>query len=138
MSDRAQAHPASRPIRAKNRFVDDSAVESDGEGGDIPSTATTPQNSRPSSPAYTPSSHISVQLLIKKKRSEKAKCSDFNRQFAGPLQLIHHLTSNKHRRKIASQRSGHCKICNQVFTTKHNLKTHKCKNFLKSETFYKL
>ena len=31
-----------QPTRLKSRFIDDSAIESDGEGGDISSTATTP------------------------------------------------------------------------------------------------
>ena len=57
-----QAEPPANPSsRKKHRFIDDSAVESDGEGGDIESTPSTPASSPPSSPH-----HISKLVSSKK------------------------------------------------------------------------
>lgn len=43
--------PPRPPVRPKSRFIDDSAIESDGEGGDIPSTATTPEQPKATAPS---------------------------------------------------------------------------------------
>ena len=40
-----------QPTRTQSVFIDDSAIESDGEGGGMSSRATTPTNSRPFTPA---------------------------------------------------------------------------------------
>ena len=87
------SHPTPRK---KNPFIDDSAIESDGEGGDIHSTTTTPSNSPPPSPKYLatpprPTStkvscdlcgHTLHQKLLNKHRNSK-RCRAI-RQFAKP------------------------------------------------------
>ena len=127
----SEQEPGPLPPRRSNRFVDDSAIESDGEGGDIPSSATTPRPSRSPSPVRV----RSVQKSIIK--ANKPKCSICNLSFSGPMQEAIHLKSKKHL-KQARNSSGLCITCEHFFTSQHNLRYHKCSKFLKNETFYKL
>jgi len=123
----ANQEPGPVPPRRSNRFVDDTAIESDGEGGDIPSSVTTPQPSRPPSPDRLPPI---------KKTIEKPKCYSCNKTFSGPKQLDIHLKSKKHWKQVRNT-STLCITCGRFFSSKHNLRTHKCSNFLKNEPFYK-
>ena len=137
--DQAKYRPEfrSQPIRKKNPLIDDSAVESDGEGGDIASRATTPASSRPSSPVHIPT-NLSVQVPIAKKKTilkrPKEHCQTCNRFFDEIKQLEIHLRSKKHLKQVRNSVSTHCKLCNHFFTSKHNLATHKCENILKKES----
>ncbi len=126
----------SQPPRAKNSLIDDSAVESDGEGGDIPSRATTPPNSRPTSPVLpitpTPPIDLSIQVPIVKRKIKKPKehCKTCNRFFDGIKQLDFHKKSKKHLKQVRNSATTTCKQCNRFFTSRHNFSTHKCENFL--------
>ncbi len=62
------------PIRNRSVFVDDSAIEIDGEAGETPSTPTTPTHSRPSSPAPTPQ----VKKVMLKKPRQDSTYKDCN------------------------------------------------------------
>jgi len=144
-SDQVKHTPTFRS-QLKNSLIDDSAVESDGEGGDIPSQATTPSNSRPTSPARiispTPSIDLSIQVPIVKKKSKikkpKEHCKTCNRFFDGIKQLEFHKKSKKHLKQVRNSVSTTCKQCNRLFTSRHNFSTHKCENFISSDSFYKL
>ena len=125
-----------RPVRSV--FIDDSAIESDGEGGDVESTPTTPASSRPSSP--TSSTVLPARPTIKKSKLKKPRehCKTCNRYFDGPKQLAFHYKSKPHLKKLRNTGDSLCKFCGKVFLSKHNLATHKCHKFMRSETFYKL
>ena len=133
-SFRSQPYRA-RP-RKKNNLIDDSAVESDGEGGDIESSPTTPANSRPSSP--TPTSSVttaqvntqSIRKTIVKKPRANSHCTVCNIFVSGPKQLDIHYKSKKHKKTLGRSKSSSCRQCNRFFTSYHNLKNHKCANFL--------
>jgi len=130
-----------QPTRRQSVFVDDSAIESDGEGGDIVSTTTTPASSRHPSPARLvtttqPSTNtLPVQLPIVKRskiKRPKEHCTTCNRFFDGIKQLDFHKKSKKHLKQVRNSVSTHCKQCNRFFPSKHNFSTHKCENFLKN------
>ncbi len=111
--------------RKKHKFIDDSAIESDGEGGDVLSVRTTPPNSRPSSPTS-------------RKLVSKVFCDTCQIYLSGSLQYQIHIKSKKHLRRLRTTEDSISKLCNRFFQSKHNKDTHKCKNFFKSEKFYKL
>ena len=114
------ANPSSRK---KHKFIDDSAIESDGEGGDIESTSTTPASSPPSSPRHSPISEL--------------KCFTCNITASGPKQLEIHLNSKKHLKKARNVKTS-CNQCNHLFTSLHNFRFHECKNLIEKDSFYKL
>ncbi len=124
-----------QPTRARSLFFDESAVESDEEGGEIPSRATTPSRSRPTSPPRTPTYTPSVQVPINRKKSKLKKptehCKACNRFFDCIKELEIHLNSRKHLKQIRNSSSTHCKQCNHFFTSKHNFVTHKCRNIFR-------
>ncbi len=124
-----------QPARKKNQFIDDAAIESDGEGGDVPSRASTPNHSRPPSPLQAsniPTVPLSVELPIKKTKVKKPKeyCKTCNRFFDGIKQLEGHNKSKKHLKQVRNSTSTNCKQCNRFFTSRHNFASHKCKSFL--------
>ena len=129
--------------RRKFLFVDDSAIESDGEGGDVVSTPTTTAGSRPSSPVPVEAS-ISIPVIDLLVRSPIAKpprprCYTCNTDLSGPKQLQVQLRGKKHKIKIRNScLSSSCKLCGHCFTSNHNLSNHKCENYMKKEEFYKL
>jgi len=135
----------SQPTRNKNPLIDDSAVESDGEGGDIPSRATTPERSVPSSPARTtpPTPHQTedtpstncTPLPVKKVKLKKPRPNSYCKEcvlfFSGPKQLNVHEKSKKHLKQLRNGTSTHCTQCNRFFQSRHNLVNHKCEKFIK-------
>ncbi len=127
----------SQPIRKTNPLIDDSAVESDGEGGDVASRESTAASSRPSSLVHTPK-NLSVQVLITKAKTTlkrpKEHWQTCNRFFDGIKQLEIHLRSKKHLKQVRNSVRTHCKQCNHIFTSKHNLANHKCENIRKKES----
>ena len=131
------------PRRRKFLFVDDSAIESDGEGGDVASTPTTPASSRPPSPdrVEAPSSipviDLSVQAPIAK--PPRPRCYACNTDFSGPKQFQVHINGKKHKKNVRNScLSSICKLCGHFFTSNHNFNNHKCENYMKKEKFYKL
>ena len=124
--------------RAKISFIDDSGVESDGQGGDIPSRATTPQHSPTSSPLPSPPASPSptqtplpVKKSLLKKPRKNCYCKDCNLFVSGPLQLDIHKKSKKHLKQLRNSTSTHCTQCNRFFQSRHNLVNHKCDKFIK-------
>ena len=115
--------PTNLRSRKKHKFIDDSAIESDGEGGDIESTSATPASSPPSSPRHCPITDL--------------KCYTCNVTASGPKQLEIHLKSKKHLKKARTVKTS-CNQCNHLFTSLHNYRFHKCKNFIEKDSFYKL
>ena len=136
----------SEPPRKKHKFIDDSAIESDGEGGDIQSTTTSPPNSPPPSPQRTeenlsesvptlssPTNEGQNVISSKKKirravpNSTCALCGVFA---SGPHQLEQHLKSKNHKkraRRIELPNSTlYCSTCNYSFDNFHNFNNHKC------------
>ncbi len=149
--DRRRVQENYKPIfcsqapRSKSTFVEDSAIESDGEDGDIPSSATPPQRSAPTSPLHTLpptppraeelSSISSIQLPVKKVKLKKPRknsyCKDCNLFASGLLQLEIHLKSKKHLKQRHNSTSTHCTQSNRLFQSRHNLLNHKCEKFFK-------
>ena len=133
--DHAKYTPSfrSQPPRARNTFIDDAAIESDGEGGGIASRATTLPSSIPSSPARlpTPTIDLSIEVLIvktkRKVRKPNEHCKTCNRFVNGIKQLEFHLKFKKHLKQVRNSVSTNCKTCNSFFTSKHNFANHKCK-----------
>ena len=131
-----------QPARKKNQFIYGAAIESDGEGGDVPSKATTPAHSRASTPPRiqsTPKIDLSAQpSLAKKTKIKKVKtdfCSICSRYFDGPKQLAVHLKSKPHWKQVRNCKPTTCVTCGHFFTSGHNLGTHKCENFIKHPRF---
>ena len=139
-SDQDNYKPIFRQQRPAHPFVDNSAIESDGEGGDVASLATTPESSRPSTPIRTPTPSIRLQVqpsIVKRVKVKKPKehCQTCNRYFDGSKQLDIHLKSKKHWKAVRNSQSSHCVTCNRLFTSYHNLRAHKCENFIKHPRF---
>ena len=119
-----QAELSANPrSRKKHKLVDDSAIESDGEGGDVESTPTTPASSPPLSPRHS--------------RIDELKCYTCNVTASGPKQLDIHLNSKKHLKKARNVKTS-CNQCNHLFTSLHNYRFHTCKNLIEKDSFYKL
>ena len=131
------------PRRRKLLFVDESAIESDGEGGDGASTPTTPASSRPSSPGRveTPSSIPVIDLSVRSPiaKPPRPRCEYCKPDFSGPKQLQVHLKGKKRKIKVRNScLSSSCKLCGHYFTSNHNFNNHKCENYMKKEKFYKV
>ena len=131
------------PRRRKFLFVDDSAIESDGEGGDVVSTPTTPASSRPSSPGRVeaPSSIPVIDLSVRSPiaKPPRPRCYTCNTDFSGPKQFQVHIKGKKHKIKVRNScLSSSCKLCGHCFTSNYNFNNHKCENYMKKEKFYKL
>lgn len=136
--------PAPRP---KNPFIDDSAIESDGEGGDISSTATTPEKipfipissalpkppplrsiplfrSIPPPPPPPPTRFLATPRIVKE--ISKPVCCDLcGLRVSSKAQLPHHRNT---RRCTARQNyntlTSPCKVCNRKFNNIHDRKKH--------------
>ena len=121
--ERPAEPPANLHSRKKHKFIDDSAVESDGDGNEIESTSTTPANSPPSSPRHSPITELN--------------CYTCNVTASGPKQLDIHLKSKKHLKKARNVKTS-CNQCNHLFNSLHNYRFHKCKNFIEKDSFYEL
>ena len=113
--------------------MDDSAIESDGEGGDVVSTTTTSAISRLSSrglveaSSSTPVIDLSVRVPITK--SSKPRCYTCDTDFSGPNQFQVHLKGKKHKIKVKNScLSSSCKLCGHCFTSNHNFNNHKSEN----------
>ncbi len=111
-------------IRQRSVFVDDPAIESDGEGEEIPLGATNPSNSRSSSPTPT----VGVKKVIVKKPRQNSTCKDCNKTFSGRKQLNVHLKSKCHKR--ASSGLGIlvliARLATYFFQSAHDLRHHNC------------
>ena len=131
------------PRRRKFLFVDDSAIESDGEGGDVESTPTTPASSRPSSPvrAEASSSIPVIDLPVRSpiRKPPRPRCECCNTEFSGPKQFQVHLKGKKHKKKVRNScLSGFCKLCDHFFTSNHDFNNHKYENYMKKRNFINL
>ena len=124
--------------RKKNKFMEDSAVESDGEGGDILSVASSPPNSPLPSPLRSSSSvNVALARPITKTAVAKVFYADCNNWLSGPKQFDRHLKGKKHLKNIRNKTTS-CNFCNHHFQSKHNFRFHSCQNRLENEKFYKL
>ena len=125
--------------RKKCRFIDDTAIESDGEGGSIDSANSTPYstpyNTPPSSPPRTPigprNSNSKNKFSGKKPRSEFLSCILCTIKCNRVNQYKRHLQGKKHQKNLLKSKSTNpdfeCELCFQEFDNYHNLSTHKCK-----------
>ena len=102
-----------QPTRTQSVFIDDSGIESDGEGGDVPSRATTQTSSRPSAPARTNSIIHMTTIDLGVKVKPKESCKTCNRFFVGVKQLEVHKKSKKHIKQIRNIDTTHCRQSNQ-------------------------
>ena len=96
---------AGRQERPKSKFVDDSAIESDGEGGNVPSVQSSPDRS---------------------KDLKFVNCDLCGLEVSSNLQLERHRGSKKCR-KLRSQGkpAPKCFTCSKVFVSTHDLRRHK-------------
>ena len=138
--------------RKKHKFIDDSAVESDGEGGDVLSVTTTPANSppstplqvvEPSSPSTPESNTASISLPptptqvyhIPRLPDPDKWCELCKLKTTSKLQLEKHLKGKKHKKALliskSSNPTNYCSICNHTFDNRSNFERHDCLNFLK-------
>lgn len=152
IQERGQPAQATIP-RRKNLFVDDSAIESDGEGGDINSVSTTPERTerkihfldalpaiprRPAAPPVvnsdSPAPVIDIRTpspsRVTTAPKSKTICDLCDTILSGPEQLKKHRNSKKCRkkanRKSISNKELKCSTCSKAFLSIHNLHTHKC------------
>ena len=128
------------PRRSKFLFIDDSGIESDGEGGDVFSTPTTSASSRPSSPGRVeaPSSIPTIDSSVRSPiaKAPRARCEYCNTEFSGPEQLQVHLKGKKHKKKVRNScLSSCCKLCRRCFTSNHNFINHKYENCMTKEKY---
>ncbi len=91
--------------RKKSKFIDDSAVESDGEGGDVPSVHSSPDRSQ--------------ELKF-------VNCDLCGLEVSSDKQLEKH-RGNKKCRKLRSQGkpTPKCHTCSKIFVSVHDLRRHK-------------
>lgn len=138
---------SSRP-RKKHKFIDDSAIESDGEGGDVPSTTTTPANTPPSTPvreteplsqSNTPSISLPptpTQVYRIPRLPDPDKwCELCKLKTTSKKQLDKHLKGRKHKKTYLISKSknpdNYCYICQHKFDNYSNFAKHDCSNFEK-------
>lgn len=121
------------PPRKSHPLIDDSAIESDGQGGDLDSTTTTPEvNVSPEvieidSPNPPPPKPIVSALKSKNPRVACDICGHF---VSNSHQLRQHQNGKKCRAKTARRNISnidlYCSTCKKTFLTIHNFHNHKC------------
>ena len=95
---------ARRQERKKCKFIDDSAIESDGEGGDVPSALSSPDRS---------------------KTLKFVNCDLCGLEVSSDLQLEKHRGSKKCRKLRSRGKSiPKCRTCSKVFVSTHDLRRH--------------
>ena len=133
---RPQPRPRPRPQpRRRHPLIDDSAIESDGEGGDISSTATTPE--RPSPPPRKPNKVVVKFRSIPRPPSPKPlpvkrtivkfekTCDLCGLLVEGKRQFERHRGNKKClRRQEFKKTISPCGICARKFDTRANKKKH--------------
>ena len=134
---------SNRP-RKKHKFVDDSAIESDGDGGDVLSTATSPASTPPSTPvrvanSSAPNKTSSITLShtpakvyrIRKVPDPDKWCELCTLKLTSKEQLHKHLNGKKHKKAVLIFKSknpeNYCDTCNRAFDNYKNYSLHKCK-----------
>ena len=140
-----QRHPSTtksdsnRP-RKKHKFIDDSAIESDGEGGDVLSTTTTPCSTPlrfvdPTTTNNTPSIALpptpTKVYRIRKIPDPEKWCELCTLKVTSKEQLQKHLNGKKHKKAVLIFKSknpeNYCDTCNRAFDNYKNYSTHRCK-----------
>lgn len=143
---RPSTHPRTDLVqpRKRHKLIDDSAIESNGEGGDIGAenstptcTAThtpprTPPRTPPTSPPRLPPTPTKVYRIPRIPDPEK-RCAMWNTTANSKKQFEKHLASKKHFKNLSNFESDNphhlCSNCDHIFDNHKNLKQHKCKNF---------
>lgn len=143
----ASISTASPKLRPRCRFIDDSAIESDGEGGDIPSDnsdaeeefapplktepiskpfALPPLRSKSVSRPPTSFKPLSVEIKpIVKKKPNTVLCNLCRLSCLNLKQLEAHRGGRKCRNRSERQIDHICGTCRKSFDTLHNLTKHK-------------
>ncbi len=93
-----------RHERKKSVFIDDSAIESDGDGNDIPSTQSTPER-------------CSELKFV--------NCGLCGLEVSSEIQLKKHRGSKKCRKLQDQGKTIKCNTCNKIFVSTHDLHRHK-------------
>ena len=113
-------YPLTPEPRKKNALIDDSAVESDGEGGDISSRCTTLAPAPPLTPAI-------------KKTKERVICDICGATASSIHQLKQHQKGKKCRSKANRKNFPNvdlfCPTCKKSFSSLHNFHNLNCRNF---------
>lgn len=142
------------PLRRSCPFIDDSAIESDGEGNDIVSLATTDDGSfaasdlflrpdyqaarknifvtfpsreisRPPSPTFSNASTRPPSPIRARDPAKSFKCDVCLISVTSPGILKHHRNSKKCKNRASRLQVLKCNNCNRTFDTSHNLEKHK-------------
>ena len=100
--------------RKKSKFIDDSAIESDGEGGDIQSTQTSPDISI-----------IQDLPIVPRGQAKFVNCDLCGLLVSGKLQLNKHRGKKKCRRLADSKKLHKCHTCKKTFNCSNDLNRHK-------------
>ena len=101
---RQEKAKARRQQRKKSKFIDDSAIESDGEGGDIPSTQSSVDRSK-------------VLKFV--------NCNLCGLQVSCDQQLDKHRGSKKGRKLQDKSKANRCYACHKGFVSSHDRHRHK-------------
>lgn len=118
------------PRRVESIFIENSAVESDGEGGDVESRCSTPDPSEVL-PVELPVSepveqHASPEPV--KKKDHSVRCDLCCLLLVNDRQLPSHRQSKRCRQRILRNLPRRCRTCDRVFDTHHDLVKHQqCK-----------
>lgn len=131
-----KVHRQLRLPRKKSIFVDDSAIEDDGSGGDIKSTTTTPPEviRIPDTPAETlilpRTQHLPPIPRITKSKPP-VFCDICGQKASSEYQIKQHQKGKKCKTKAAriniANKNLFCSTCKSNFKTLHNFHGHKCR-----------
>lgn len=107
--------PVKEKPRKKSTFIDNSAVEDDGDGGDISSRNTTPEKEKEIIDIISPS----------KIKTKSVLCADCGKFVSGPKALLKHQESKKCKNRSKGFKQFSCHKCGRKFNNRHDLESHR-------------
>jgi len=113
-----RSKPVSKP-RAKSKFIDNSAIEEDDDGGDIASRATTPETEKEIIDLISPSK------IWRPKYCQPVQCPDCGKFVSGPKILPVHQKSKKCKNRSKGWKQFSCRNCPARFNNRHDCLRHR-------------